>query len=122
MTYQDPKEVDSPRGRWRLIEVLWDGGDDEDSLAVGMWDDKPALAMRWNGSAASPVGIPNRGAFLPGLCCRLGFTARFWMVQTTETKLSLARWLGPVQSSGCRLLQPTGRLARSACASVPSSR
>ena len=59
MTYQDPTEVDSPRGRWRLIEVLWDGGDGDDSLAVGMWDNTPALAMRWNGSASEAgVGHP----------------------------------------------------------------
>ncbi|MEA3034981.1 MAG: hypothetical protein QOH04_740 [Sphingomonadales bacterium] len=59
MAYQDPKKVDSPRGRWRLIEVLWDGGPDEDSLAIGMWDNGPALAMRWNGSAKEAgVGHP----------------------------------------------------------------
>ena len=59
MTYQDPKKVDSPRGRWRTIEVLWDGGDGGDSLAVGMWDGSPALAMRWNGSAKKQgVGHP----------------------------------------------------------------
>lgn len=58
MAYQDPKKVDSPRGRWRLIEVLWDGGADEDSLAIGMWDDSPVLAMRWNGSSKEGVGHP----------------------------------------------------------------
>jgi hypothetical protein len=59
MTYQDPNNVDSPRGRWRLIEVLWDGGHGADSLAIGMWDNAPALAMRWNGSdTEAGVGHP----------------------------------------------------------------
>ena len=59
MTYQDPKGVDSPRGRWRLIEVLWDGRADEDSVAIGMWDGSPVLAMRWNGTAKdNDIGHP----------------------------------------------------------------
>ena len=72
MAYQDPKNVDSPRGRWRLIEVLRNGGDESDSLAVGMWDGRPALAMRWNGSSEEQgVGNPqSRGLptwfILPG--------------------------------------------------------
>jgi hypothetical protein len=55
MAYQDPKRVDSPRRWWRLIEVLWDGGEGEDSLAIGMWANKPVLAMRWNGSSKEGV-------------------------------------------------------------------
>ena len=74
MAYQDPKNVDSPRGRWRLIEVLRNGGDESDSLAVGMWDGRPALAMRWNGSSEEQgVGNPqSRGLptwfILPDWC------------------------------------------------------
>jgi len=74
MTYQDPKKVDSPRGRWRTIEVLWDGKDGKDSLAIGMWDGGPVLAMRWNGSSKdNGVGHPqSRGLptwfILPDWC------------------------------------------------------
>ncbi len=59
MAYQDPNKVDSPRGRWRTIEVLRTTGDGGDALAVGMWDGDPRLAMRWNGSGEeSGVGSP----------------------------------------------------------------
>jgi hypothetical protein len=74
MAYHDPKTVDSPRGRWRLIEVLSNEGQGKDSLAIGMWDDAPALAMRWNGSSKEEgVGHPqSRGLptwfMLPNWC------------------------------------------------------
>lgn len=50
MAHIDPKSVDSPRNHWKLIDVLYDGGDDDASIAIGEWDGERRLAMRWNGS------------------------------------------------------------------------
>jgi hypothetical protein len=58
MTYQDPKEVKSPRQTWTLIDVLRDDGKGEHSVAVGEWDGERVLAMRWNGSKDKPIGNP----------------------------------------------------------------
>lgn len=59
MTYHPPESVDSPRGRWRLMKVLWNSGDGGAALALGLWDGEPCLAMRWNGqSRTSGVGSP----------------------------------------------------------------
>jgi hypothetical protein len=51
-------DVRSPKSRWKLIEVLSDAGDGEDSLAIGEWDGNRVLAARWNGDANNPVGNP----------------------------------------------------------------
>lgn len=53
-----PDEVRSPRRSWTLIEVLYDGGDGGDSLAVGEWDGERRLAARWNGATATDIGNP----------------------------------------------------------------
>lgn len=59
MAYQNPRHVDSPRTRWRLIDVLYNGGDGDAALAIGDWDGERALAVRWNGSSGdSGVGNP----------------------------------------------------------------
>lgn len=63
MAYQDPSQVDSPRGRWRLLRVLWNSrvegsGDGGASLALGTWDGEPCLALRWNGDRGEGVGSP----------------------------------------------------------------
>lgn len=50
MTYQNPRHVDSPRRHWRLIDVLYNGGDNEASLVLGSWNGQPVLAARWNGT------------------------------------------------------------------------
>ena len=65
-TYTKPGEVLSPKRRWQLFHVLFDGGPGgvEDSnysaisLAIGRWDDRPVLAMRWNGKEANRNGNP----------------------------------------------------------------
>lgn len=63
-TYIKPTDVHSPKRRWSLITVLFDGGEENDtnnspnSLAIGRWDNKPVLAMRWNGSGENPIGNP----------------------------------------------------------------
>src|ERR1700694_4205477 len=56
--YIQPSDVQSPRRHWSLIHVLFDGGPNESSLAIGRWDNKPVLAMRWNGNEDSPLGNP----------------------------------------------------------------
>jgi hypothetical protein len=62
-----PENVTSPRQHWRLIKVLFKGdrsdaekhNPDNYSVAVGMWDDTPCLAIRWNCSEERPVGHPH---------------------------------------------------------------
>jgi virulence-associated protein VagC len=51
-----PQDVKSPKEHWVLIDVLtqqqaW-------SLAVGEWDGKRCLAVRWNGDDERPKGNP----------------------------------------------------------------
>ncbi|MGH9496867.1 MAG: hypothetical protein ACRD3B_17860 [Candidatus Sulfotelmatobacter sp.] len=62
--YIKPTDVHAPRRHWSLIHVLFDGGSADDgnptpnSLAIGRWDNKPVLAMRWNGNEENPLGNP----------------------------------------------------------------
>lgn len=58
ITYVKPSEVHAPKRHWSLIHVLFDGGKGESSLAIGRWDNKPVLAMRWNGRDENPLGNP----------------------------------------------------------------
>lgn len=58
MTYPDPKAVRSPKDRWTLIEVLYDGKQGGDSVAVGEWDHTRYLALRWNGAPFGDLGNP----------------------------------------------------------------
>jgi hypothetical protein len=68
-TYVKPSDVHSPKRHWSLVHVLFDGGADQPegvdrpetschSLAIGLWDSEPVLAMRWNGGKESPLGNP----------------------------------------------------------------
>ncbi len=57
-TYIKPSDVQSPKRHWSLIHVLFDLGEGGSSLAIGRWDNKPVLAMRWNGNSESPLGNP----------------------------------------------------------------
>lgn len=51
MAYINPASVISPKHSWGSNhQVLWDGGDSSWSAADGLWEDKPCLALRWNGS------------------------------------------------------------------------
>lgn len=54
-----PEDVHSPRKRWSLIDVLYNGGEDpgEDAVAIGRWDNNVVLAARWNGAPGS-LGNP----------------------------------------------------------------
>jgi len=52
-------EVTSPRLRWSLIQVLDDPKQPITCvLALGRWDNRPVLAMRWNGDSENPIGNP----------------------------------------------------------------
>jgi hypothetical protein len=53
-----PADVVSPKRHWSLIAVLRDANDDGSSLAIGRWNGKPVLAMRWNGDEQNPIGNP----------------------------------------------------------------
>jgi hypothetical protein len=65
-TYIKPDLVLAPKRSWQLFHVLYDGGPgggENDratgsSLAIGRWDGKPVLAMRWNGHKGSRLGNP----------------------------------------------------------------
>ena len=57
-TYIKPVEVQAPKRFWSLIHVIFDGGADGSSLAIGYWEKKPVLAMRWNGTDKNPLGNP----------------------------------------------------------------
>lgn len=58
VNYIPAKDVTSPVKRWALIKVLDDPGAGECTLALGLWDNSPVLAMRWNGSADNRLGNP----------------------------------------------------------------
>jgi hypothetical protein len=65
-TYIKPTEVLGPKRSWDLFHVLFDGGPSGGdrpeqpgtSLAIGRWNGRPTLAMRWNGNAENPIGNP----------------------------------------------------------------
>lgn len=57
--YTPPNEVTSPKLFWSLIDVLDPGAAGEAALALGRWDGKAFLAMRWNGdNVGNPIGNP----------------------------------------------------------------
>ncbi len=63
-SYIKPGDVHAPKRHWTLIHALFDGGEATDSnpssssLAIGRWENRPALAMRWNGNKENPIGNP----------------------------------------------------------------
>ena len=60
MAYIDPIDVISPKHSWGSNhKILWNGGDGDWSAAEGLWESKPCLALRWNGSAKyEGIGSP----------------------------------------------------------------
>ena len=56
--YIEPSDVHAPKRHWQLFHVLFDGGPDESSLAIGRWNREPVLTMRWNGNDNKPLGNP----------------------------------------------------------------
>ncbi len=47
--YITPENVLSPRDRLSHLQVLYDGGEAEISIAYGFWDGVDSLFIRWNG-------------------------------------------------------------------------
>lgn len=58
VTYIPPDQVTSPQRHWQRIKVLDDKGEGESALALGRWDNKGVLAVRWNGEGDNPTGNP----------------------------------------------------------------
>ena len=56
--YIPPSEVVSPKRSWTLLSVLYERGENEAAVAVGRWEGKAALAMRWNGNDENTIGNP----------------------------------------------------------------
>ena len=57
--YIPPEEVTSPRRDWSLIAILDDPRKAHQCVvALGRWQNKPVLAMRWNGNRDNPIGNP----------------------------------------------------------------
>ena len=95
MAYIDPRKVDSPKSHWKLIDVLFDGGDDDASLAIGEWDGERRLAMRRNGSDQYPgIGNPqSRGLPTWFMLPRWGVAAMLDCPTIPNAKLGLAKAL-----------------------------
>ena len=60
--YIDPAKVTAPKARWTDFEIIHDTAENTRdggwSLAVGFWDEKRCLAIRWNGTEEIPRGSP----------------------------------------------------------------
>ena len=61
MAYIDPRMVQSPKGRVKNLKLLADFGEGQYAVAEMLWDDQPAVGVRWNGgdSAAIFQGLGN---------------------------------------------------------------
>lgn len=57
-SYISPNHVLSPKLHWSLIAVLDDEGEYQSALAIGRWNGKPVLGMRWNGGSENNLGNP----------------------------------------------------------------
>lgn len=58
MVFTNPESVLSPKASVKEVRVLLNTGEDGWSLAELLWDERPVLGMRWNGSKANPIGNP----------------------------------------------------------------
>jgi len=58
MNYVRANDVVSPKTRWQFISVLRDDGRGNTVFAVGVWDGRPVIGVRWNGDAENPIGNP----------------------------------------------------------------
>jgi hypothetical protein len=58
MSYIEPKNVHSPKARWKLIRVLKAGQAGECAYALGEWDGARCIGFRWNGEKDNPIGNP----------------------------------------------------------------
>lgn len=58
MAYIDPKIVQSPKGRVKNLNVIFDGGEGSYSIAHMDWDGNAAVGVRWNGGDTEGLGNP----------------------------------------------------------------
>ncbi|MYD30136.1 MAG: hypothetical protein F4X01_00780 [Nitrospira sp. SB0661_bin_20] len=58
MSYVKPQDVISPKDRWKLDRILYDGGEDQWAVAKGTWDEEETLVIRWNGRTGKKLGQP----------------------------------------------------------------
>jgi hypothetical protein len=56
--FVQPDQVTSPRRHWTLVAVVHDEGEGKWAVAIGRWDGKHVLAMRWNGKEDNLIGNP----------------------------------------------------------------
>jgi hypothetical protein len=92
MAYIPATDVLSPKKQWSLIAVLEDNGPNQASLALGRWDNKLCLAMRWNGTADNPIGNPQSRGLPTWFIVPEGYVEAILGADTlTADKLSLAR-------------------------------
>ena len=57
--YIKPDNVVSPKGRFKKVDILYDGGEGDWAMAIGFWDDHPTLFLRFNGTNEQPLGQPS---------------------------------------------------------------
>lgn len=58
--YHDPNTVLSPKDRVQALEVVYDAGPVEKSWSVArlLWENSPAVGIRWNGDKDNKKGTP----------------------------------------------------------------
>ena len=50
MAYLSPRLVTAPQEHLELIDIVYDLGEEDSSVAFGKWDGQYCLLSRWNGS------------------------------------------------------------------------
>jgi hypothetical protein len=50
MSYLNPQDVTAPRDQWEFTATIYDNGEHDHSVALGVWDGTPC---RWNGCLES---------------------------------------------------------------------
>jgi len=81
----------SPKRHWVLVAVLDEGSEEDSALALGRWDNKPVLAMRWNGSNDNPIGNPQSRGFPTWFVVPEEYRKEILKALIEEDKRSLAR-------------------------------
>lgn len=66
--YLAPEHAKSPAPRWKQHRVIYNSDSSGTtfaswSLAVGYWDGKAELGLRWNGDDETPLGSPKSHAY-----------------------------------------------------------
>ena len=79
--YVQPQDVCYPKNHVKAVKVLVDKGQEDFSVASLMWDDKPRIGIRWNGTD-NHTGTPqSRGR-------------PTWFILPTEIALAYAHQIG----------------------------